>query len=75
MSGGHGHASYPKWVSPPSGGWFHTPKNHHLNGVIAFTGFFITLYAFYRQAENNTINPKEAYSTETVAKWDKAARQ
>jgi hypothetical protein len=65
----------PKWVAPPSGGWFHTPKNHHANGIIAFAGFFAILYGFYTQAERNTINPKNAYSLETVAKWDAAAAE
>lgn len=69
----HG-AFNPKWVTPPSGGWFHTPKNHHVNGIIAFAGFFTILYGFYRQAEANTFNPREAYSLETVAKWDAASK-
>lgn len=63
----------PKWVSPPSGGWFHAPKNHHVNGVIAFAGFFAVLYAAYRQGESNTINPKLSYSVETVNRWNTAA--
>lgn len=68
------HAQFiPKWVKAPSGGWYHTPKNHHVNGIIAFAGYFTVLYAFYRQAEANTFNPRESYSLETVAKWDKAA--
>lgn len=69
----HGHSYSPKWVTPPSGGWNHTPKNHHVNGIIAFAGFFGVLYALYRQGQSNTVNPKENYSLETVHKWDAAA--
>ncbi|GMM31508.1 hypothetical protein DAMA08_042530 [Martiniozyma asiatica (nom. inval.)] len=68
----HGHF-VPKWVTPPTGGWFHTPKNHHVNGIIAFAGYFTALYLVYRQAESSTINPKTAYSVETVNKWNNAA--
>lgn len=71
----HGHTVYPKFVRAPSGGWFHTPQNHHVNGLIAFAGFAVVMYGFYRQAEANVINPKEAYSLDTVAKWNEAAKK
>lgn len=66
-------AFVPKWVAPPSGGWFHQPKNHHVNGVIAFAGFFAVLYGIYVHGEKNVHNPKLNYSVDTVNRWNAAA--
>lgn len=68
-----GHGFIPEWVKPPTGGWYHTPKNATANGMIALAGYFIVIYALYRQGENNAYNPRKAYSIDTVQRWNAAA--
>ncbi|GMG26652.1 unnamed protein product [Ambrosiozyma monospora] len=63
----------PKYVRPPTGGWFHTPKNHNINGMLALTGYFAAIYFLYVKGEQNSFNPRTAYSLDTVKRWNAAA--
>ncbi|ESX01941.1 putative membrane protein [Ogataea parapolymorpha DL-1] len=66
------HQFIPKWVRPPTGGWYHTPKNHTVNAAIAFSAYGVIMYYLYLKGEENTYDPQKVYSMEHVKRWENA---
>ncbi|CAN6617874.1 hypothetical protein TRVA0_007S00958 [Trichomonascus vanleenenianus] len=59
----------------PSGGWFFIPKNWKFNTVVIGAGTLLVAAVTYELGERTTYKSNTEYDDETIARWNKAARQ